>query len=163
SPYVGANREEVLGKAKAADLADALARLDGCGADAELIALAKRCLAAEPEGRPRDAGEVAEAVAAYQAGGQERARQAGLERAEGRGQGTGSGGQGDGRGGAAGRTGGPGQGQGGAAGAAAGGGAGGGGAGGAGRRGLVRLAGAGAAGGPAAGGSRGGRLARGGG
>ena len=40
-------------------------RLDGCGADAELVALAKRCLAADPAGRPRDAGEVAAAVTAY--------------------------------------------------------------------------------------------------
>ena len=31
-------------------------RLDACGADAELIALAKDCLAGEPEDRPRDAG-----------------------------------------------------------------------------------------------------------
>ena len=36
-------------------MADALARLDACGADAELIALAKDCLAREPEDRPRDA------------------------------------------------------------------------------------------------------------
>ena len=40
----------------AGDTADALARLDGCGAEAELIALARDCLAVEPEDRPRDAG-----------------------------------------------------------------------------------------------------------
>src|SRR5262249_58392900 len=51
------------------------------GADAELIALGKRWLAAEPEGRPREAGEVAEAVATYQVGVEERARMAELERA----------------------------------------------------------------------------------
>ena len=50
------------------------ARIDGCGADAELIALAKACLAPAPEARPADAAEVAgrvqrhrDAVAAWQA------------------------------------------------------------------------------------------------
>ena len=36
-------------KAARGDLADAMRRLDACGADAELIALARDCLAAEPE------------------------------------------------------------------------------------------------------------------
>src|SRR5262249_49792438 len=47
-PYVGRSPEEVRRKAANGDLADALARLDGCGADPELIALTKRCLPAEP-------------------------------------------------------------------------------------------------------------------
>ena len=55
-------------KAARGDLADALARLDACGADAELVALARDCLAAEPEDRPRDAGVVAERITAYLAG-----------------------------------------------------------------------------------------------
>ena len=46
-------------------MADAFTRLDGCGADAELIGLAKRCLSADAAGRPGDAGEVASAVTAY--------------------------------------------------------------------------------------------------
>ena len=58
-----------------------LARLDACGADAELIALARDCLAAEPEDRPRDAGAVAGRVTAYLAGVQERLRAAERERA----------------------------------------------------------------------------------
>jgi eukaryotic-like serine/threonine-protein kinase len=77
-PYAG---EGAHRQARQADLADAFARLDGCGADAELVALARRCLAEEPGGRPRHAGEVAEAVAAYQAGVQQRLRRAELERA----------------------------------------------------------------------------------
>ena len=43
----------------AATTAEALARLDACGADAELVALAKGCLATGPGDRPRDAGAVA--------------------------------------------------------------------------------------------------------
>ena len=46
-------------------LEEAFARLDGCGADAELIALAKACLAPAPEARPADAAEVAGLVDRY--------------------------------------------------------------------------------------------------
>jgi eukaryotic-like serine/threonine-protein kinase len=46
-------------QAAAGDLQEAFARLDGCGADAELIALAKACLAPAQEARPADAAEVA--------------------------------------------------------------------------------------------------------
>jgi serine/threonine-protein kinase len=62
-------------------LAAAHRRLDGCGADAALIELAKRCLAEEARDRPRDAGVVAAAVAAYRQAVAERLRQAELERA----------------------------------------------------------------------------------
>ena len=51
---------------------DAFARLDACGADPELVALCKRCLAADRESRPRDAGEVAEAMTAHLAAAEER-------------------------------------------------------------------------------------------
>ena len=51
------------------------------GADGELVALAKRCLAAEPWDRPRDAGQLAEELAAYQNAVAERLRQAELARA----------------------------------------------------------------------------------
>jgi hypothetical protein len=46
-------------QALAGDMTEAFARLDGCGADAELVGLAKACLAPDPEARPADAGEVA--------------------------------------------------------------------------------------------------------
>jgi hypothetical protein len=62
APYEGQDGVEVLRKAEAADLAAAFARLDRCGADAALIALAKRCLRADPNERPRDAAEVAQAL-----------------------------------------------------------------------------------------------------
>jgi serine/threonine-protein kinase len=80
-PYVGHKVVEVLNQAERGDLAGALARLDGCGADAELLALARACLAAAPEDRPWNAGAVAEGVTAYLAGVQERLRQAEVERA----------------------------------------------------------------------------------
>jgi tetratricopeptide (TPR) repeat protein len=80
-PFTG-SPAEVEHKAQHADLAEAFARLDACGADAELAELAKRCLAARPWNRPRDAGEVAEAVKVYQGSVVERLRRAELERAQ---------------------------------------------------------------------------------
>jgi hypothetical protein len=53
------------GQALAGDVAEAFARLDDCGADAELIGLAKACLALAPEARPADAAEVAGRVQRY--------------------------------------------------------------------------------------------------
>jgi hypothetical protein len=68
------------GQAGAADLEEAFARLDGCGAEAELIDLAKACLAPAPEGRPADAGQVAALVKLYRDGVAERCRRAEWER-----------------------------------------------------------------------------------
>jgi serine/threonine-protein kinase len=79
--YTGRTPSEVLRTAMQADLADALVRLDACGAEAELVALARDCLVAQPEGRPRNAGVVAGRMAAYLAGVQERLRSAERERA----------------------------------------------------------------------------------
>ena len=72
---------EVQRKAARGDLADALARLDACGADAELVALAAAAWPPSAEDRPRDAGAVAERLTAYLAGVQERLRAAELARA----------------------------------------------------------------------------------
>jgi eukaryotic-like serine/threonine-protein kinase len=80
-PYIG-RYTEVRDKAARADLADALAQLDACGADAELPALARHCLAHDRDDRPRNAGEVAAAMAAYFAGVQDRLRKAELDRVE---------------------------------------------------------------------------------
>jgi serine/threonine-protein kinase len=79
-PYAGAP-EEVADQAGRGHLEPALARLGACGADGELVELARQCLRERPEERPADAGAVAEAVARYQAGVQERLRAAELERA----------------------------------------------------------------------------------
>ncbi|HKI38327.1 MAG TPA: serine/threonine-protein kinase [Gemmataceae bacterium] len=80
-PFVGATRKEVMQKAAAGDVAESFARLEGCGADAELVALCKECLGPEAGQRPREGGEVAARMAGYQAGVQQRLRQAELERA----------------------------------------------------------------------------------
>jgi tetratricopeptide (TPR) repeat protein len=82
-PYDGAD-DEVLVKALRADLGEALARLDGCGADPELVCLAKRCLAAEAEERPRNAGVLAADMALYRESMEARLRQAELAQAEAR-------------------------------------------------------------------------------
>jgi serine/threonine-protein kinase len=79
--FLGRSSGEILRKAALGDTADALARLDACGADPELIALAKDCLAREAEDRPRLAGSVAERVTAYLAGVQDRLRAAEVARA----------------------------------------------------------------------------------
>jgi serine/threonine protein kinase len=80
-PYAGSDADAVFGMASRAELSGALARLDGCEADAELIGLAKRCLCADPAARPRDAGALAAEVAAYQEGVEARLRRAELDRA----------------------------------------------------------------------------------
>jgi serine/threonine-protein kinase len=79
--FTGRSSGEIQHRAARADTAEAMARLDACGADAELVALVRDCLAAEPADRPRDAGAVRERITAHLAGVQERLRAAELERA----------------------------------------------------------------------------------
>jgi serine/threonine-protein kinase len=85
-PYVGRSPEEVRRKAANGDLADALTRLDACGADQELIALSRACLSPAALDRPKDAQAVAEGLSAYLDGVQERLHQAELAQAEARGR-----------------------------------------------------------------------------
>ncbi len=73
-PYVGRSNEEVRRKAANGDLADANTRLDGCGADPELVALTKQCLSPEAIDRPKDAQVVVDALTSYLDGVQERFR-----------------------------------------------------------------------------------------
>ncbi len=80
--FTGRSSGEIQRKASRGDLKEAIDRLDSSGADAELIALAKDCLAPEIEDRPRHAGEVAGRINAYQSGVQERLRPAEIARAE---------------------------------------------------------------------------------
>ncbi|HYH68569.1 MAG TPA: serine/threonine-protein kinase [Urbifossiella sp.] len=81
-PYVGTSTRTTLAQAQAADLTDAHARVVACGADPDLIALAVRCLAADPAARPADAGEVAAAVTAHLESVADRLRRAEVARAE---------------------------------------------------------------------------------
>ncbi|MFQ3650115.1 MAG: serine/threonine-protein kinase [Gemmataceae bacterium] len=69
-------RDRAIERTGRAELADAQRRLSQCGADAELITLARACLAERPEDRPRDAQEVAHRVAAYRATVEQRLQQA---------------------------------------------------------------------------------------
>ncbi len=80
-PFLGKDVTEVLSKAARGDLADTFARLNGCGAAADLVKLACDCLAAAPGDRPTDGSAVAERVAGYRAHVQEQLRTAELARA----------------------------------------------------------------------------------
>jgi len=80
-PYIGASVIEVVKRAQIADLSEAFARLDASSADAELIHLAKWCLAPKAADRPPDAGAVAALVEAYRLGVEERLRSAERQRA----------------------------------------------------------------------------------
>jgi len=77
-PFAGSTREEIRAQAARGELTDALARLEASGVDGDLIGLARDCLAAELDRRPRNAGEVARRVTAYRAGAQERLKAAEL-------------------------------------------------------------------------------------
>jgi serine/threonine protein kinase len=79
-PYVGPTFESLRVQAVRGQLENCFARLDASGAEPELVALCKKCLAFEPGERPRDAGEVAQAVARMRAAAEERAKLAERER-----------------------------------------------------------------------------------
>jgi tetratricopeptide (TPR) repeat protein len=80
-PYQADTPEAVRLMAIRGQVADAFARLDGCGADAELVTLCRRCLSPERDARPRHAGEVAAAVESHLSDVEARARQAEMDRA----------------------------------------------------------------------------------
>ncbi len=82
--YTGPSRDAIFRKAIRGDTAEAVRRLEACVADREVVALARRCLAAERDERPRDAGEVARMVTTYTTGVQERTRKAELDAVEAR-------------------------------------------------------------------------------
>lgn len=81
-PYVAASVEQLRRMAVRADLTEALASLDRCGADEELRGLARRALSAELAERPADAGVLAGELAAYREGVDTRLRQAELAEAQ---------------------------------------------------------------------------------
>lgn len=80
-PFTGNSTAEVLKRAATGDVSDAFARLDECGCDTELVALARRCLSANPDERPLDGKAVADAVSGYRASVEARLRKAETERA----------------------------------------------------------------------------------
>lgn len=81
APYTGATPYAVLRRAEAGDLGECFARLDVCGADPELIELAKWCLAPDPNERFANGAEVAQQLAAYRVSVEARLIAAETERA----------------------------------------------------------------------------------
>ena len=79
--FTGRSSGEILRKTALGDATNALARLEGCHAEPELIALARTCLAAEPADRPRNTSAVADRMTAYLVGVQERLHASERERA----------------------------------------------------------------------------------
>jgi WD40 repeat protein len=79
-PYVAENFESVRVLAVRGKLDDCFARLDGCGAEPELVEMCKQCLAFEPADRPANAGAVAATVAGLRVAADERARAAEREK-----------------------------------------------------------------------------------
>jgi serine/threonine protein kinase len=82
-PYAGES-DKTLVQAAQAEQEQALERLDGCGADPELIKLVKQCLMPAPATRPRNAGVLAERLHAHLETVEERAQEAQIEAAEAR-------------------------------------------------------------------------------
>ncbi|HXG09730.1 MAG TPA: serine/threonine-protein kinase [Gemmataceae bacterium] len=72
-PYWGADSNAVRLQAVRWEIAEAFARLEASGAEPELIALCKRCLAREQADRPADGNAVAQEVAAIRQAAEERA------------------------------------------------------------------------------------------
>jgi tetratricopeptide (TPR) repeat protein len=73
-PFAGGSAETSRVRAAQGDVAECLARLDACGAEAGLVSLCKRCLQPKAAERPAHAGEVAAAVAKLLQAAEERVR-----------------------------------------------------------------------------------------
>ena len=80
-PFRGMSALEILHRARSADLAEANAGLAGCGADAELVALCRRCLGPSPVGRPLNGQTMADELTVYLNGLQDRLQAVERERA----------------------------------------------------------------------------------
>ena len=74
-PYQAASVETIFEMSQRADLHAAFAALRECGGDPALCELTIRCLAARPDDRPANAGEVAQEIAAYLAAAEDRLQQ----------------------------------------------------------------------------------------
>jgi serine/threonine protein kinase len=80
-PFVGTSAESTRQLAASGQLGAALAGLAACEAEPALVALCQRCLSVQPADRPRNAGEVADALEAIRTAADDRAREAELQRA----------------------------------------------------------------------------------
>jgi hypothetical protein len=77
--YQGRDGAEIWRRGCEGDLAGTFAVLAGCGADGELVALARNCLAPDPKDRLPDGSAVAAVVAAYRIDLEKRRRQAEID------------------------------------------------------------------------------------
>ena len=80
-PYVADDGTQIYRMASRGKLGDCFDRLDECGADAELITLAKQCLEVEPSDRPQDANALAEQVTGYLGSVETKLRKSEVQRA----------------------------------------------------------------------------------
>jgi len=80
--FVGTTVSESIQLAASGKIDDVYSRLDGCGQDPELIAIAKRCMAVDRAERPPDGQDVAAEVAAHRAGVEARLRRSETEKVE---------------------------------------------------------------------------------
>jgi serine/threonine-protein kinase len=78
-PYLGENPYDIVIEAAEGRITGAYERLDQCGADEELIRLAKRCLAPSRVVRPADAGVVSRELTAYLQSVEDRIRKSEIE------------------------------------------------------------------------------------
>ena len=81
SPPFEGSRSELMRRAAEGRLEEAFSRLETCGADADLVRIARSCLAPDRDTRPRDGREVARQVAAYLVSADERVRSAEMDAA----------------------------------------------------------------------------------
>lgn len=80
-PYIADDGTQIYRMASRGKLGDCFDRLDECGADEELISLAKQCLELEPADRPKDANALADQVTGYLESVETKLRTAEVERA----------------------------------------------------------------------------------
>lgn len=81
-PYVAETQSELLLSASRVWLSDAHHRLVGTGVDEALPKLARRCLSEDPDDRPSNAGEVADAIREYLRASEQRIRAREVQLAE---------------------------------------------------------------------------------
>ncbi|MDY3553049.1 protein kinase [Gemmata sp. JC717] len=79
-PYSGRDAQEMRVKAVRGATEEAFARLDGCGAEPDVVALCKRCLAFALSDRPADANVLVARLAELRTAADERTRQAERDR-----------------------------------------------------------------------------------
>jgi hypothetical protein len=81
-PYKGTNAHEVRLQAVRWEIGDTFTKLDACGAEPEVIALCKQCLARDQADRPADGNAVAAQVAAIRRESELRAQRAEIAQAQ---------------------------------------------------------------------------------